>query len=256
MRKFLLIFILPALFLSACGSDKDKENEEKVLQPEQYYNRGMDEMQGGKYKKAIADFEKIEQNYPYSQWATKGKIMAAYTNYKAGEYDDAANMLETYIKLHPGNQDIAYAYYLRALCYYERIADVQRDQEITQEALADLKEVVRRFPDTEYGRDAKIKLDLVVDHLAGKEMEIGRYYLKRKIYVGAINRFRNVVDKFDTTSHVPEALERLVECYLAMGVKDQAQKYAAVLGYNYPSSKWYKYSYKLLAKEGVSGKAS
>ncbi len=255
MRKFLFILILPALFLSACGSDK-KDKEEKTLAPEQYYNRGMDEMQGRKYKDAIKDFEKIEQNYPYSPWATKGKIMSAYTNYKAGEYDDAANMLETYIKLHPGNQDIAYAYYLRALCYYERIADVQRDQEITQEALVNLKETIRRFPDSEYGRDAKIKLDLVIDHLAGKEMEIGRYYLKRKIYIAAINRFRTVVDKFDTTSHVPEALHRLVECYLAMGVKDQAEKYAAVLGYNYPSSRWYKYSYKLLAKEGAGGKAS
>jgi len=251
MRKFILNFLLviTLILLSSCAHE---ERKEETLSAEQYYNRGMDHLQGGKYKKAVTDFEKIEQLYPYSKWATKGKIMAAYTDYKAGEYDDAVNFLDSYIKLHPGNSDVAYAYYLRALCYYERIADVRRDQEITQEALAGLKEVTRRFPDTEYGRDARIKMDLVIDHLGGKEMEIGRYYMQHKKYVAAINRFRTVIDRFDSTSHTPEALHRLVECYLALGIKDEAQKYAAVLGYNYPGSKWYKYSYALMEKEHLA----
>ena len=238
----ILIFVLT---ISAC-SGKKKDEAEHVGPPEEVYNLGMQKIQERSYKKAVEDFEKIEQNYPFSEWATRGKIMSAYASYRATDYDDAIIKLDSFIKVHPGNSNAAYAYYLRALSYYDRITDIARDQRVTEEAQQSLKEVVARFPDTEYGRDAKLKLDLVTDHLAGKEMEIGRFYLKQHAYVAAIARFRTVVEKFQTTSHVEEAMHRLVEAYYALGEKDQAEKYASVLGYNYPYGKWYKRSYELL----------
>ena len=172
--------------------------------------------------------------------------MSAYSSYEAQDYDAAISSLDHFVKLYPNNELTPYAYYLTAICYYEQISDVGRDQKITEQALAALREVVRRFPDTEYARDAKIKEDLTLDHLAGKEMQIGRYYLKRDDTLAAINRFRNVVENYQTTSHVPEALHRLVEAYLKLGIKAEAMKYAAVLGANYPSSSWYRDSYKLM----------
>ena len=184
--------------------------------------------------------------------------MAAFANYKNAQYDEAVSALDRFVRQHPGNKNTPYAYYLKALCYYEQITDVGRDQKITALAQQSLTEVVSRFPDSEYARDARIKLDLVADHLAGKEMEIGRYYERHVDYLAAINRFRTVVEKYQTTSHTPEALHRLVECYLRLGVVDQAQRYASVLGYNYPNSPWYKDSYALmygkpLPKEKKSG---
>ena len=172
--------------------------------------------------------------------------MSAYAHYSVDEYDDAIPALDSFIELHPGNRSTAYAYYLRALCYYEQIADVTRDQGNSEQALRSLSDVVARFPNTDYARDAALKLDLVRDHLAGKEMEIGRYYLTRDQFLAAINRFRTVVEKYQTTTHVPEALERLVEAYLSLGVRDEAQTAGAVLGYNYPGSEWYQDAYNLL----------
>ena len=172
--------------------------------------------------------------------------MSAFSSYRAGDYDTAVASLDRFVKLYPNHESTPYAYYMIAICYYEQISDVGRDQKVTDQSMQALREVVRRFPDTEYARDAKIKLDLTQDHLAGKEMQIGRYYERRKEYLAAINRFRFVVENFQTTSHVPEALHRLVECFLKLGVVDEATRYASVLGYNFPNSIWYRDSYALL----------
>jgi outer membrane protein assembly factor BamD len=173
--------------------------------------------------------------------------MSAYALYQGGKYDESVVAADRFIQLHPGHRDIAYAYYLKALDYYVQIADVARDQKVTEKAMAALGEVVRRFPDSRYGRDARLKIDLARDHLAGKEMEIGRWYERQGSYLAAINRFKRVIDQYQTTTHVPEALHRLTECYMALGLADEAQRTAAVLGYNYPGSAWYSDSYALLS---------
>jgi outer membrane protein assembly factor BamD len=236
---------LAAVTLAACGSGGTKETY--VEKPaEDIYNGAMDKLVAMDYKGAAKDFDEVERQHPYSVWATKAELMGAYASYEGNKYDDAVGAADRFIQLHPGHRDVAYAYYLKALSYYVQIVDVGRDQRITDKAMKALDEVVRRFPDSKYARDARLKLDLTRDHLAGKEMDIGRYYERQGQYVAAINRFRRVVDNFQTTSHVPEALHRLTECYLALGVTDEAQKTAAVLGYNYPGSDWYKDSYALV----------
>ena len=199
---------------------------------------------------AAKEFEEVDRQHPYSVWATKAQIMAAFTYYQSNKYDDAIIALDRFIQLHPGHRDIPYAYYLKGLCYYEQISDVGRDQRMTQQALDALSDVAKRFPDTPYARDARLKVELTIDHLAGKEMDIGRYYEKQHQYVGAINRFRTVIERYQTTTHVPEALHRLVECYLALGVKSEAKETAAVLGFNFPGSDWYQDSYYLVTGEG------
>jgi outer membrane protein assembly factor BamD len=181
-------------------------------------------------------------------WATKAQIMAAFTYYQSNKYDDAIIALDRFIQLHPGHRDIPYAYYLKGLCYYEQISDVGRDQRVTQQALDALAEVVKRFPESPYARDARLKVELAIDHLAGKEMEIGRYYQRSGRWLAATLRFRQVVDTYQQTSHTPEALYRLVESYLSLGVPEEAQKAAAVLGANYPGSEWYQRAYKLMGK--------
>ena len=191
-------------------------------------------------------FDEVERQHPYSVWATKAQIMAAFTYYQANKYDDAIIALDRFIQLHPGHKDIPYAYYLKGLCFYEQISDVGRDQRVTQQALDSLSDLAKRFPDTPYAKDARLKVELTIDHLGGKEMDIGRYYQKNQQYVGAINRYRTVIERYQTTTHVPEALHRLVECYLALGVKQEAQESAAVLGYNFPGSDWYADTYFLL----------
>jgi len=242
--------VIPLLFLLvACGS-KDDENTVKPQTPaDQLYNDARALIDEREYKEAVKAFEEVERQHPDSEWAVHGQVMAGYANYKAGQYDQAIAALQRFVKLYPAHESTSYAYYLIALCYYDQISDVGRDQKMTEDALQALREVIRRFPDSEYARDAKIKADLTVDHLAGKEMQVGRYYMKRDDYLAAINRFRYVIDNFQTTSHVPEALHRLVECYLKLGVPDEAQRYAAVLGHNFPDSPWYKDSYKLLTGE-------
>jgi outer membrane protein assembly factor BamD len=172
--------------------------------------------------------------------------MAAYSYYEANQYEEAIGAAERFIELHPGNKDVPYAYYLIGVSYYEQISDVGRDQEMTQKALEAFNELVRRFPQSDYSRDAELKIDLVRDHLAGKEMEIGRYYQRRQLWLAGINRFRNVVEQYQTTTHVPEALHRLTESYLALGMTQEAQASAAVLGYNFPGSEWYERAYALL----------
>lgn len=233
-----------SVMLFACSSKK--KEDETILSAEVMYNNAMDKLQDKKYKKAIEGFEELEGTYPYSKWAIKAKIMSAYTSFKNEEYTDAIITLDKFIGLHPGNKDIEYAYYLKAICYYEQISDTKREQSYTVLAVDALKEVIARFPNSNYARDAQGKLDLAMDNLAGKEVEVGRFYLKNKKYIAAINRFKEVIEKYQTTSYTPEALHRLVEANTALGLKDQAYKYASVLGYNYPGSKWYEYSYKLI----------
>lgn len=240
-----LALLFGVLTLASCGKD-DKDKEKPPEPVEKLYNEAMAKLNAKEYKDAVKAFEEVERQHPSSEWAVKSEIMAAFANYRNGQYDAAISSLDRFVKQHPGNRDTPYAYYLKALCYYEQITDVGRDQKVTQQAQQALNEVVSRFPDSEYARDARFKLDLVADHLAGKEMEIGRYYERHLEYLAAINRFRVVVEKYQTTSHTPEALHRLVECYLKLGVVDQAKHYAAVLGYNYPNSHWYKDSYALM----------
>ena len=251
-RAFLAA-VLAALLLAGCASKKkDDIVPEKPV--DELYNHAQDLMQQQNYRDAAKAFEEVDREHPYSEWATRAEMMAAYAYYMSNQYDDAITAAKRYIELHPGNKDVPYAYYIVGICYYEQISDIGRDQELTHKAMDAFNELVRRFPDSAYARDAKLKLDLATDHLAGKEMEIGRYYEKRQAWVAAINRFRNVVEHYQTTTHVPEALHRLVECYLALGEPEEAQSAAAVLGYNFPGSDWYKRSYALLEGKNLAPK--
>jgi len=225
------------------AEDEQKQVERPV---EQIYNNAMDLLETQWYDTAAKEFDEVERQYPYSVWATRAQMMSGYAYYKNEQYDDAIISLDRFIELHPGNRDAPYAYYLKALSYYEQISDVGRDQKMTRLALDALREVSRRFPNTTYARDARLKLDLSRDHLAGKDMSIGRYYQRRDDYLAAINRYRAVIEQYQTTTHVPEALHRLTECYLALGITDEAQMSAAVLGHNFPGSAWYEDSYALL----------
>jgi outer membrane protein assembly factor BamD len=242
--------------VSACGGGVvGREQVQYVEEPAtQLYNRGADNLDRRRYAQALRFFEEVERQHPYSSWARRAMLMEAYTHYQANEYDDAIEDAQRFISLHPGNESAPYAYYLVAICHFERIMDVGRDQATTERALAALNDVVRRYPESAYARDARLKLDMVYDQLAGKEMAIGRFYLDRDQHLAAINRFRNVIENenFQRTSHVPEALHRLVEAYLSVGMTEEAQRMAAVLGHNYPGSEWYQRSYALMTQEGVA----
>jgi len=239
------VAVAAAVALSGCAGDK--KTEEYVEKPiATLYDDGLAKLAAQDYKASAKAFEEVEQQHPYSAWAVKAQLMAAYAYYQGGKFDDAILAADRFIDLYPANSDVPYAYYLKALCYYEQISDVARDQKMTLDARAALNEVIKRFPDSEYARDARLKLDLTTDHLAGKEMEIGRYYLKTGNWLSAINRFQTVVHTWDSTSHVPEALYRLVEIYTKIGLKDEARKAGAVLGYNYPGSDWYAMAYRVL----------
>jgi outer membrane protein assembly factor BamD len=216
-----------------------------------HYNAGLGHMNKGNYRSAAESFAEVERQHPYSIWATRAVLMQAYAQYMRNSYDDAINAAQRFLALHPGHKDAPYAYYLVALSHYEQISDVKRDQTATKKALESLDEVSRRFPGTPYARDAEAKAVLARDHLAGKEMEIGRYYLDKNAHLAAINRFKTVITDYQTTTHAPEALYRLTETYLALGVQSEAQTAAAVLGHNYPGSQWYKDAYALLRGEGL-----
>ena len=252
--NFLMILIFLIVF--SCSSKKIEEIEYVEREVDEIYNSAIDLMNNEKFISAAEEFNEVERQHPYSIWATRAQIMSAYVKYKVQDYDIAIGAAQRYIDLHPGADDVDYAYYLIALCYYERINDVKRDQSYTVQALNSFKNLNNRFPNSRYIRDANLKIDLINDHLAGKEMDVGRTYLKLNNYIAAINRFKNVVDLYSKTSHVPEALARLTELYLYLGIYDQAKIYAAVLGHNYNNNKWYKYSYELLVnlknkKEGI-----
>jgi outer membrane protein assembly factor BamD len=259
LRRFACAAALLAPLLAGCGgssSDKQAQVTAPAAPVEELYNNGMDALAAKRFATATDQFNAIEQNYPYSSWAARAQLMLGYTQYLQNNYVQSIATLDRYIQLHPVGQDVAYAYYLRALSYYEQIEDVQRDQKTTVDAMAALKEVVDRFPGTPYARDARLKIDLATDHLAGKEMAIGRYYENQHLYEAAINRFQRVVQDFQTTNHVPEALERLVEVYLKLGLRTEAEHTAAVLGYNYPGSQWYQDAYSALRRDHIAGASS
>lgn len=206
----------------------------------------------GAYKQSIDYFREVERQHPYSEWARRAIIMEAFAAYRAGDYAQAKSEADRYISLYPGNPSAPYAYYLKAICDYEQIVDVGRDQGVTEQAQSELREVVRRYPGSDYAADARLKLDRVNDHLAGKEMTVGRFYLRRGDTLAAIGRFRTVIDQYQTTSHTPEALYRLVEAYLTLGLDEEAQRNAAVLGANFPGSDWYSDAYALMTNRGYS----
>src|SRR3954452_143303 len=246
------LVLLPLLSACSGSSDEAAAKPAPVAPVEELYNNGVDALNARRFASAGDQFAAVEQNYPYSSWAVNAQLMSAYSLYLQNKYTDAIGTLDRFIQLHPAHRDIAYAYYLRALCYYEQIADIQRDQKGTEQAMNALQEVVNRYPDSAYARDARLKIDLCRDHLAGKEMEIGRWYENQLLYEAAIGRFQRVVDDYQTTNHVPEALHRLTEIYLLLGMTDQAKKTAAVLGHNYPGSRWYEDSYNELADNGIA----
>ncbi|MHA1524370.1 MAG: outer membrane protein assembly factor BamD [Alphaproteobacteria bacterium] len=236
--------------VSACSTSGEDDYVE--LPVDQIYNSAQSKLSGKDYKNAAKGFEEVERQHPYSQWAKRSMVMAAYSYYEAGKYDDAISQGKRFISLHPGDRDAAYAQYLIATSYYDQIVDVNRDQQLTRDAMREFRELVRKYPDSDYARDARLKIELTIDHLAGKEMQIGRYYLNKKAYLAAINRFKVVVKSYQTTTQVEEALMRLTEAYMALGVTSEAQTAAAVLGFNYPGSKWYEDAYILLKSDGLA----
>ncbi|MBL6933503.1 MAG: outer membrane protein assembly factor BamD [Rhodospirillales bacterium] len=245
LRQTVLAF--SALFLVTACAFEDAVVPEYVERPvDEIYNEALNVLQEGDFELAATMFDEVERQHPYSNWATKAQLMSAYSYYQDDSYDSAIVALDRFIQLHPSNADVPYAYYLKALCYYEQISDVTRDQKMTELALQTLGELTKRFPTSKYAKDAKLKLDLTNDHLAGKEMEIGRYYLTQGHHLAAINRFKSVIDKYQSTTHVPEALHRLAESYVALGIQMEAQKVAAVLGHNFPGSQWYLDAYALV----------
>jgi outer membrane protein assembly factor BamD len=239
-----------ALLVGACQSDKDEYVERPV---DELYNSAMNDMNEGNYQGAAKLFDEVERQHPYSPWATRAQLMAAFAHYEANQYDDAVVAIDRFVELHPANPDVPYALYLKGLCYYERISTVERDQEMTELAKRSFQELISRFPSSEYARAAKVKLELAIDNLAGKEMVVGRFYLQQKNYLAAINRFKRVVEVYQATTHVPEALLRMTEAYTAIGLHDEARKTAAVLGYNYPESEWYADAYALVGRPVSSG---
>jgi outer membrane protein assembly factor BamD len=244
-RPFAAAALLGGMLLlgAACSSSEEPYVERPI---DELYNEAMDDLEAGDDKKAAKLFDEVERQHPYSSWASRAQLMAAYAHYRANEYDEAVSSLDRYIELHPANPDVPYAYYLKGLSYYEQISDIHRDQEMTEKAKQVFEELVNRYPDGEYARDARLKVDLCNDHLAGKEMVVGRYYLRRGYYLAAVNRFKTIIDKYQTTTHSPEALLRLTEAYTALGIGDEARKTAAVLGYNFPQSEWYADAYSLV----------
>lgn len=244
----ILLFVVTLGILSACSSAKEEAERQAQLErpAEQIFNEAKAAYDKGEFQKATKLFDEVERQHPYSDFATQAQLLSAKAAYDGLRYDDAIIALDRFIDLHPGHPSVDYAYYLKALCYYEQMADVRRDQEMTRLALEAFDTVITKFPDSKYARDAKFKRDLTLDHLAGKEMTIGRYYQKRGEFNAAINRFRAVITNYQTTTHTPEALHRLVESYMTLGLKDEATRVAAVLGYNYPGSRWYQDSFALL----------
>ncbi|MEO0992780.1 MAG: outer membrane protein assembly factor BamD [Pseudomonadota bacterium] len=241
--------VLLTAVLASCSLFGDDEEDERTIEDltaAEIFRRGEAQLEAGDAVDAAKTFDEIERLYPFSQFAKRAIIMSAFSSYEGGQYTDARTAARRYVELYPSDEDAAYAQYLIALSYYDNIVDVERDQAMTENALQELTEVVRRYPQSDYARDAALKVDLTLDHLAGKQMAVGRYYLKRGHYTAAINRFRLVVDEYDTTSQTPEALHRLTEAYLALGLEREAIASAAVLGHNYPGSDWYLDSYELL----------
>jgi outer membrane protein assembly factor BamD len=257
----LAVTVFSALLLCGCdtisgwfggGSSEEKRDATYQERPiDQIYSAAWKRVRNSDWDGAAKQFDEVERQHPYSVWARRSMLMSAFCYYEANKYAEAISTADEYISLHPGSKEVAYAFYLKAISLYEQIVDVGRDQSNTQAALTALQDVVQRFPDTEYARDATLKIDLTMDHLAGKEMEVGRFYLFHGDYIGAINRFRVVVEQYSRTPQITEALERLTEAYYALGLYNEAKTAAAVLGANYPGSPWYEDAYNLLKGQNL-----
>ena len=248
--------------LAACGTlgiggggDKGVDTRYVARDVNTLYNAAWQRMQTGQYAIAAALFDEVERQHPYSVWARRAQLMSAFSYYAARDHTKSIESARRFLSIHPGNRDAPYALYLVGLNYYEQISDVTRDQAVTRQALDSLGELVRRYPQTPYAEDARLKIDLVNDHLAGKEMEIGRFYQRRNQWLASVLRFRTVVDEYQTTSHTPEALMRLTESYLALGIPEEARRAAAVLGANYPTSRWYERAYALVQRHAPQAAA-
>jgi len=251
-RSGFAALIASGVFLAGCSDDQQMAAVYIERPVEQIYQVAWILIGRGDWLNAGRQFDEVERQHPYSIWARRAILMSAYCYYQGNRYQEAIDAADRFIQLHPGNKDVPYAYYLKAVSLYEQINDVDRDQQKTEDALTALQDLIQRFPDTEYARDGRLKVDLTRDHLAGKEMTVGRFYLRQGEYLAAINRFHTVIDKYQTTSHAAEALERLTEAYLALGIVKEAQTSAAVLGYNYPGSQWYMDAYQLLTAENIA----
>ncbi|MBV8105272.1 MAG: outer membrane protein assembly factor BamD [Hyphomicrobiales bacterium] len=252
LRGVVALALIAPIAISGCSMFQKKKPtlayEERPV--ELLYNTGANELDKHRWNDAVNYFREVERQHPYSEWARRAILMTAYAHYEANDYAEAISEANRFIALYPGNAATPYAYYLKAVCYFEQIVDVGRDQASTEQARVALSEVMKRYPNTQYSVDSKLKYDMVQDQLAGKEMTIGRYYLRNGNPIAAIGRFKDVVDKYQTTTHAPEALYRLVEAYLTVGLVREAKENGAVLGYNYPGDYWYEQAYKLLTSRG------
>jgi len=241
-----------AIALAGCAGRAKKPRlvyEERPV--ELLYSTGADRLDRGLWAQAVNYFQEVERQHPYSEWSRRAILMQAYAHYQGNDYAEAIADADRFIQLYPGNPSAAYAHYVKAICFFEQIVDVGRDQAATGQALSALRDVVQRYPNTEYAQDARLKIDMVNDQLAGKEMTIGRYYLRQGDTLAAIGRFKAVVDRYQTTSHAPEALYRLVEAYLTVGLAEEAKRNGAVLGFNYAGDPWYSDAYRLLTSRGL-----
>jgi outer membrane protein assembly factor BamD len=243
-----------SVLLSGCAYFRPKPKPVEAAYQEapvdQLYAAGASRLDQHLWGEGVNYFKEVERQHPYSEWARRAILMQAYAHYEANQYPDAVSDSNRFIELYPGSPSAAYAYYLKAECYFEQILDVGRDQAATDQARVAMREVQQRYPHTEYAQDARLKIDMISDQLAGREMSVGRWYLRQGDTIAAIGRFRTVVTRYQTTSHTPEALERLVEAYLTLGLVDEAKRNAAVLGYNFPGDVWYADAYKLMTDKG------
>ncbi len=247
----LLIACACAVPLAGCATGRGNKSDTAYVAKDvsSLYSAAKRTMDSGDYELAAKLFDEVERQHPYSVWARRAQLMSAFNYYLAQKYTESISSAQRFLTIHPGNAEAAYAQYLVAMSYYQQVPDVTRDQSSTQQASDAFGELIRRYPNSRYATDARLKLDLIKDHLAGKEMEVGRFYERSAQWLAATYRFRTVVDNYQTSSHAPEALERLVECYVALGLPDEALKTAAVLGRNYPDTFWYRQSLRLLIKE-------
>ncbi|MFZ0423525.1 MAG: outer membrane protein assembly factor BamD [Xanthobacteraceae bacterium] len=246
-----LALVLVAAPLMGCGIFNKDDDLVADTPADALYNEGLYLLNNKQdYKAAAKKFDEVDRENPYSDWARKALLMSAYSYYQSEQYSDCVNSAKRYVTLHPGSPDAAYAQYLIGASYYDQILDVSRDQDRATQAIDALQEVIRKYPTSEYAVAAQKKIDMARDQLAGKEMDVGRYYLKNRDFIGAVNRFKVVVTQYQTTRHVEEALMRLSEAYVSLGIMDEAQTAAAVLGHNFPDSPWYKDSYNLVKNAG------
>ena len=246
--------LLLMLGLAACASSDPSELAFEEVPAEKLYAEGLRAMETGDRKQAKEKFEEIDRQHPYSRFAKKSMLLTAYQNFRGGNYEETVSSAKRFIALYPGDEDVPYAHYLIGESYYRQIPDVTRDQEAAERAMGAMNDLVQRYPDSEYADDARKKIRITLDQLAGKEMQIGRYYLERREFIAAINRFKVVVSDFQNTRHIEEALMRLAESYLAMGISNEAQSAVAVLGHNFPESEWYQRAFDMLNHDGLEPK--